>query len=181
MKQESTQKIFKRGEKILETRMTPIEKDEFSSEPLKKIAAELINVASNFGAVGFAAPQLGYPKRVMMIGMEFDNPRRPNLKQFPNTIFINPEVTYESPEKEEDWEGCASIDDILAYVSRSVFIKYKAQDLNGEYFEGELNGFIARVFLHELDHLNGILMSERATQIKARDATQAEVISMKSS
>lgn len=159
-------KIYKRGEEILTEVAEPVTPEEFVSGKLAEIVEQLETMAREVRAVGFAAPQIGHSKRVMTIGMEFDNPRRPNVKQFPNMTFVNPEITYASPETSDDWEGCASIDAIIALVSRHVTIRYKAQDPKGTPIEGELNNFAARVFQHEFDHLNGILMDTKAIETK---------------
>lgn len=177
---ETSIKIYKVGEPILTSRSMEVQPHEFGSGLISEIISKLLNIQKEIGAVGFAAPQIGYPKRVMMVGMEFNNPRRPNVTPFSNIIFINPEVTYFSEEMNEDWEGCASIDGLLAYISRPKTIRYRAQNLHGEYFNGELTGFAAHAFLHELDHLDGILMSTRALETKIYDPIKDVIISLKS-
>lgn len=174
-------KIYKQGDPILNKVAESVAPDEFNTENLQKIVDELKFISNEMRAVGFSAPQIGYSKRVMMIGMEFENPRRPNVLPFPNEVFINPEVTTTSPETTEDLEGCASLDDIVALVPRAITIQYKAQDLQGNPIEGELKGFRARVFLHEVDHLNGILMTapDRAISTKKVDDLKNKIISMK--
>lgn len=177
---ETSIKIYKVGEPILTIPSEEVLPEEFGSKLVSNIIEQLQIIEREIGAIGFAAPQIGYPKRIMMIGMEFDNPRRPNVKQFPNMIFINPEVIYESDEMTEDWEGCASIDGLLAYISRPKIIRYRAQDVIGEIFEGELTGFAAHAFLHELDHLNGVLMHTKAIKTKKYEPEKDIIVSLKS-
>lgn len=174
-----SRKIFKVGEEILTKPAEVVKPEEFISGKLQDIVNELNSIAREIGAVGFSAPQIGYSKKIMTIGMEFNNPRRPNVQQFPNMTFINPELTYCSPETNEDWEGCASFDKTLAYVSRPITIRYKAQDVSGNAIEGELKNFPARVFQHELDHLNGQLMNEKAIKLKEFDKERDVIINLK--
>jgi peptide deformylase len=171
-------KIYKKGEEILTAPVSPVTDEEFNSPELKEIAERLQAIQSEIGAVGFAAPQIGEAKRLMLIGMEFKNPRRPNVKEFPNMLFVNPELVSKSAEVDDDWEGCASVDMTLALVERSIHIAYKARDIHGNQISGELSNFPARVFQHELDHLNGVLMTEKAKEIKEVDPS-IKIISVK--
>ncbi len=180
MNKEQSLKIFKIGEEILQISAKSATQEEFASQEIANIVQALNFIARKISAVGFAAPQIGYSKRIMIIGMEFDNPRRPNVKQFPTMLFVNPEITFRSEDTAEDWEGCASFDITVAYIRRPVRIRYKAQDINGNPIEGELSNFPARVFQHELDHLDGILMDSRAIETKVFDKERDKIISMKS-
>lgn len=175
-----TPKIYKVGEDILVQAAEPVHEEEFNTTELTQIVEELNAIAKEIGAVGFAAPQIGYSKRVMTIGMTFNNPRRPNVQQFPNMTFINPELLSISEETAEDWEGCASFDMTLALVQRPVTIQYQAYRTDGTPFKGELKNFPARVFQHELDHLNGILMDSKAIETKEFDKERDVIISLKS-
>ena len=172
-------KVYKIGEEILNTVAEKVTKEEFGTAKLSEIVAELNSIGREMGAVGFSAPQIGYSKRIIIIGMEFNNSRRPNVNQFPNMTFINPELTETSEEMAEDWEGCASIDKTLAYVSRPISVGYKAQDEQGNIIQGKLKNFPARVFQHEIDHLNGELMDKKAIEIKEFDKERDVIISMK--
>ncbi|MFO1259149.1 MAG: peptide deformylase [Gammaproteobacteria bacterium] len=171
-------KIFKQGEEILTQPSAPIKENEFNSPELIELAEKLKSIQAEIGAVGFSAPQIGSSKRLMIIGMQFDNPRRPNVKQFPNMLFINPEITYSSVEQDDDWEGCASVDKTIALVDRSIHISYKARDVYGNQLNGELSNFPARVFQHELDHLDGVLMTDKAKEVKEVDPS-IKIISLK--
>ena len=179
MKPGATRKIYKVGEEVLTKVAEAVAPDEFGTEKLTRLIDELNTVAREIGAVGFSAPQLGHSKRLMTIGMEFNNPRRPNVQQFPNMTFVNPELTYVSPDTSEDWEGCASFDNRIALVSRPITIRYTAQDVKGKKLEGELKNFPARVFQHELDHINGKLMDGKAKETRLFDREKETIISMK--
>jgi peptide deformylase len=101
------------------------------------------------GGVGLAAPQVGHNVRVILILID-DKVQE----------MINPEVKWESPEKVIDEEGCLSIPGHYIDVERSKEIKLKFQTLNGKFKKWKLSGLEARVVLHEIDHLDGVLMTD---------------------
>ncbi|MBT3922748.1 MAG: peptide deformylase [Nitrospina sp.] len=125
--------------------------------PIENIDGELVTLAENMvettlaaPGVGLAANQIGLPWRmfVVNIGVETD---KENL-----VSVINPEITaMEGSELGE--EGCLSIPDVLAEVNRASQIEIKGYDLDGNEVRYEAEGYLARAFQHEMDHLNGIL------------------------
>lgn len=81
-------------------------------------------------------------------------------------IFINPEIMEYSKEVNEDWEGCLSVPNVSALIKRSNSIKVKFIDLNGNEVLNSYQGFKARVIQHEYDHLNGVLILDKAIKIE---------------
>ncbi len=73
------------------------------------------------------------------------------------TTFINPKITKFEGEIEEDYEGCLSVPDIYGKVPRYAKVRVKALDLSGKEFRVSAEGFLARIFQHEIDHTNGIV------------------------
>lgn len=110
---------------------------------------------------GLAAPQIGYPYRIIIFAVPDD----PKLKKFrtdlvqtmPKTIWLNPTYTPLSSEKRKDMEGCFSVEKYVGQVERYTHIAYSATTVDGKKISGEATGFLARVIQHEVDHLNGIL------------------------
>ena len=100
--------------------------------------------------VGLAAPQVGISKRIIVI----------STKGKPEG-FINPEIISRSWEKEKDREGCLSLPELWLNIWRSKKIKIIALNEKNGKIEIDANGFLARVFQHEIDHLNGVLFFER--------------------
>jgi peptide deformylase len=101
--------------------------------------------------VGLAAPQVGLPKRIILVDIGADGHGGvSNLK-----VYINPEITWKSAEETEWYEGCYSTDRVCGIVSRPTKIKLTAYTPTGEKIEEEYSGYIARIFQHEIDHLNG--------------------------
>jgi peptide deformylase len=116
---------------------------------------------------GLAAPQIGISKRIIVFATP-DTPAlriwRPDLSDvMGKTVWINPE--YEGVEQEgfhEDYEGCFSVEGIAGTVRRYKQIRYKAYMSNGEQIVGIVNGYLARLIQHEIDHLNGVLFTDIA-------------------
>ena len=106
------------------------------------------------GGVGLAAPQIGIPKRIAIIQHETNE-----------YILINPEVVEYSGNDTRE-EGCLSFPEIFAIVSRPSSVKIKTNDINGEVKFLEVEGYLARAFQHEMDHLEGKLFIDLLTPLK---------------
>ena len=101
--------------------------------------------------VGLAAPQVGISRRFFVTEAMDDKPR----------LFINPEIIETSQETVKGEEGCLSLPGVWANVERPLAIKIQAQDLKGKVFHFSAEGWLARIILHENDHLNGLLFVDR--------------------
>ena len=101
--------------------------------------------------VGLAAPQIGISRRFFVTEAVDDKPR----------VFINPEIIETSQETVKGEEGCLSLPGVWANVVRPYSVKVKAQDTTGKIFRLNAEGWLARIILHENDHLNGILFVDR--------------------
>lgn len=136
--------------------------EEFNTPPLDNLIKDMIDTMGyKNGAVGISAVQIGVLKRVIVIGYEDNNSRYSDTGNFPLTIMINPSFEIINDEVCEYNEGCLSVPDFRGIVVRSKKIRYKYQDVEGVVISGESDGFFARVFQHEVDHMNGILFPMR--------------------
>lgn len=109
--------------------------------------------------VGLAAPQIGIPKRIILVDMSVTEERK-NTGDL--SAFINPEIVWYSDVIEFGVEGCYSVDDhVDGSVPRSDKIIVRGYDAKGQFFERQFSGFQARIFQHEIDHLNGIRFPDR--------------------
>ena len=79
----------------------------------------------------------------------------------PLTVFVNPRIEVVDPEPAGYWEGCLSVPGLRGYVERPQFVRVTYQDLDGKSHVLELKGFLATVFQHEFDHLDGVLYIDR--------------------
>ncbi len=104
--------------------------------------------------VGIAAPQISESKRVIIMASR-PTPRYPSAPLMEPTVMINPGFEILSETREKDWEGCLSIPGIRALVPRYQEILIHYTDQQGGSVETQLSGFVARIFQHEVDHLEG--------------------------
>ena len=109
--------------------------------------------------VGLAAPQVGVPRRLFT----FDSGEE-------SGAYANPEIVWRSEEIQEGEEGCLSIPGVYFPVTRAMKVKVRAQDLDGSSIEHEAEGFLARIFQHEIDHLAGVLFVDRLEAEHRREA-----------
>lgn len=133
-------------------------------ESIKQLAQNLIDTvkdAKDPEGAGLAAPQIGVLKRVCVVRNFFTNPQNPNELISNEFILINPKVISESKETYLDIEGCLSIPDTYGTVERFNNIEVEAQNINGEKFIINAEGFFGRVIQHEMDHLDGILFTTK--------------------
>jgi len=135
----------------------------FDTQELHDLIQDMRDTMADYDGAGLAAVQIGVPLRVMIFGVDH-NPRYPEAESVPDTVLINPrfEVLDETPVR--DWEGCLSVPGMRGLVSRPAIIRYSGFDPLGKAIEREVDGFHARVFQHEYDHLNGILYPDRITE-----------------
>ncbi len=108
--------------------------------------------------VGLAAPQLGIPRRVILVDLGVDSSRS-ELGQL--HVYINPVILWKSEEMEIGREGCFSTGNLHAIVPRAAHVRIAAYDRSGCKIFEEHHGFTARIFQHEIDHLDGIRFPDR--------------------
>jgi peptide deformylase len=130
-----------------------------SDETRKIIAAMHCTLASTQG-VGIAAPQISESKQIIIVASR-PTARYPNAPLMPPTVMINPRFEALSEHKEKAWEGCLSVPSIRALVPRYTAIKIHYTDEQGNEQTADLNDFVARVFQHEFDHLEGKVFLDR--------------------
>ncbi|HET7320367.1 MAG TPA: peptide deformylase [Candidatus Saccharimonadales bacterium] len=102
--------------------------------------------------VALAAVQIDRLYKIVVVRNNYDDKTDQTF-----TAFINPEITKAEGEVVEDFEGCLSVPDVYGKVPRNDRVKVKALDENGKEFRVTAEGFLARIFQHEIDHTNGIV------------------------
>lgn len=137
------------------------------AEEIKTLIADMWETMEGADGVGLAAPQVGKSIRVLIVDGTLLSEDLPELKDFKRAM-INPVLLEESRETIEYNEGCLSIPDVNAVVERPKIIKisYYNQDLIK--IEETLDNFACRMVQHEMDHLNGILFTDRAAPIRRK-------------
>jgi peptide deformylase len=156
-----TMKIAQVGESVLKTPALKVEK--FNTE-LINFTNELLATMHEARGIGIAAPQVFDP-RALMIMEARPNERYPDSPEMQPMVLINPEILEQSGEIVKDWEGCLSVPGIRGLVPRESYVRVAYQDIEGEHQEIEWQGFLARVFLHEYDHLIGKTWLDRVESV----------------
>ncbi len=141
----AVQKIRKLGDPVLREKSKPVDKID---KNILKIVEDMIDTVSDeeISGVGLAAPQIGILKRIIVVynGEKFET-------------YINPEIKIIDNSLVKELEGCLSIYSVKTDVLRPKKILMKALNLKGKEVELEAEDIAARIFLHEVDHLNGVL------------------------
>lgn len=152
---------------------------EIGDKTIKRTAKQMLKEMYKTNGIGLAAPQVGLLKRLVVIDttyVEEDEDGRP-LKKNP-LVLINPVIVEHSEEKIDSNEGCLSLPGISVDVKRWAWVKVKCLDENYNEIEYMGDGLFGRCMQHELDHLDGITLFERAdpmTRIKALEAYKLAV------
>ena len=142
--------IVKFGDDVLNKKCRPVDKFD------RKLATLLDDMADTLyqaDGVGLAAPQVGILRRVVIIDVGEGLP----------------EILETSKETQTDAEGCLSNPGQYGLVERPMRVKVRAQDRHGNWYEKEGEGLLARAFCHELDHLEGVLFTSRASRMLSRE------------
>lgn len=138
------------GDPVLRTVAKPVKK--LSREVTELIDCMIASMEAANG-IGLAANQIGVPERICIA--------RHGGQTY---VLINPEVMWKDDETIEDIEGCLSIPHVQALVPRSIRLRVGAYDQRGNRFEIDAEGMLARILQHELDHLDGKLIIDRAVE-----------------
>ncbi len=148
---------------VLTTKTQKITKIGNEEKRLAKDLLDTLAVAKDPEGAGLAATQIGKSKRMCVVRDFFPNPAKPEEIAFEDYLLINPKIVSRSKETEIDYEGCLSIPDVYGKVERYSKIKVDALNINGDRIKLKAQGFLARVVQHEIDHLDGVLFTERVT------------------
>ena len=126
-------------------------------------AEKMIDLMRDAYGIGLAAPQIGASNRLFVY----------RVGSAPAIVLANPEIAWTSDTEETFEEGCLSLANVNVDVDRPVHVLVKGKDINGDDIRIEASGLEARVIQHELDHLDGILILDRASKDQRREALRA--------
>ncbi len=127
---------------------------------LQTFIDDLLATVAKEQGMGIAAPQVSVGKRIIILSPK-PNARYPYAPTMEPTVMINPELIWASSNTEKDWEGCLTVPGIRGLVPRHVGIRIRYHTRDDLLVESEYNGFLARVFQHEVDHLDGTVFLDR--------------------
>jgi len=151
-------RITRLGEPILRKALTPIRRP--ASAEIQRLIENMIVTMKKAKGVGIAANQVGVNQRIFIVAPE-PSARYPHAPSMPPLAMINPKVLSRSKKMQTDWEGCLSIPGLRAKVPRHHALEIEFTTRDGQRRRARLSGFIARIFQHENDHINGRVYLDR--------------------
>ena len=153
--------IRRLGDPVLRSRATEVDRFDDS---LKGQVSRMAGLMHDAFGLGLAAPQLGISQRLLVYRVGIDAPV---------IALANPELEWSSKDEETMEEGCLSLPGVTVDVDRSVHVRVRALDEHGEKRRVEASGLEARVILHEMDHLDGVLILDRTSRDQRKEAMKA--------
>lgn len=144
----------------LKTRSAPVEA---ITPEIRELAADMFDTMYYEKGIGLAAVQVGVHKRLVVVDVSWrDEDGTPGAQY----VFVNPEIVASSEEKNVYREGCLSLPEQFADVTRPGTVRVRYTDLDGNPQEQEFDGLMATCIQHEIDHLNGIIFVDHASSVK---------------
>jgi peptide deformylase len=144
------------GDPVLREKAEPV--GEVNQE-IKDLVSDMVDTLKKAQGLGLAAPQIGVAKRIFIVDLSAIDITG-SL-----TVFINPEILDTGDEQSDYEEGCLSFPGLYQKIARPATVKVRATDVDGNQFELEADGMLARAVLHEYDHLEGILFIDRMSPL----------------
>lgn len=161
-------KVFPRtqfGDPILRSKAKNVPLKFLKTVKFKKLTERMLYTMSRSNGVGIAAPQIDEPLKIAVMQMG-PTPTRPKSAKKGPIIIVNPRIIKYSRDKVFDWEGCLSFNYVRGSVPRSKKVTVEYRNEKGEKINEEATGMWARIFQHEIDHLNGVVYVDRMNGMK---------------
>jgi peptide deformylase len=136
---------------------------------LQTLIDDMLETMRDAPGVGLAAPQVGVSERVIVV--EYAEPEEVEEGEEPIEVepklyvMVNPEIVKATPETVIGVEGCLSVPLLVGEVERAEEVRIKSFNRRGQPMKLKADGWLARIFQHEIDHLNGVVFTDLATQI----------------
>ena len=154
-------KVARMGHPVLRQKARDLTPEEIRSPEVAALIGDMVETMHEYGGIGLAAPQVHRSLRLALIELGEDSDRYPDLGSLPLSVFINPKIQVLDETEQGFWEGCLSVPELRGLVHRPRKIKVSYVDRGGKAQSLEAEGFLATVFQHEFDHLDGALYLDR--------------------
>ncbi len=161
----AVKEVLRMGHPVLRQKAAPVSLGKLGSKWIQSLVTDLQDTLESVGGIGLAAPQIGVSYRVAIIRISGGPTRYGELSPVPLTVYINPTLKVLDEASQGFVEGCLSVPGLRGYVERPRRIRLHFRDLAGNSQEAEYSGFLATVFQHEFDHLDGLLFVDRMTNM----------------
>jgi peptide deformylase len=137
----------------------------FDTPELHALVADMFDTMRALNGAGLAAPQIGVNLRVVIFGFAASE-RYPDAEAVPETVLVNPLISFIGDDQEDGWEGCLSVPGLRGVVPRYLRLRYQGCDQFGKPIDRTVSDFHARVVQHECDHLDGVLYPMRVRDFR---------------
>jgi peptide deformylase len=154
-------KVARLGHPILRQRGRELTREEIQSPEMSRLIEDMVETMEEYGGIGLAAPQIHESISLAIVAFAEDNFRYPEMGESPLRVFFNPKIEVLDHSEQGFWEGCLSVPGLKGYVERPKKIKVTYLDVAAIERTIEAEGFLATVFQHEFDHLDGFLYVDR--------------------
>ncbi len=155
--------VARLGHPVLRQKAEPVDLNALvapGENELQRLIDDMVDTMRDEDGVGIAAPQVVRSLQIVIVEYR-TNERYPDQDEIPLTVFVNPVTTRSSDETSSFWEGCLSLKDLRGRVTRPREVTVEACSRQGEKMVVEVQGFLAVVLQHEIDHLHGIVFLDR--------------------
>lgn len=160
-----TLRLTQFGNPILRKKQKQVSGGFLCTKPFRDLVTSMFSAMHHARGVGLAAPQVG--KNMSLAVIQVGKTKlRPDVTPLPKTVVVNPKIISHSRGVEYDWEGCLSLEDVRGLVPRYKEITVEYEDVSGKKVLRKCEGFHARVFQHEIDHLSGVLYVDRMNDMR---------------
>ena len=148
-----------------------LEPEEIGSARIRGLVEDMLDTMHELGGIGIAAPQVSESLQLAIVEITEASDRYPDSTAFGLTVVVNPRITVLDQTEQAFWEGCLSVPDLRGIVHRPRKVRVDYTDLSNRAQSITVEDFVATVFQHELDHLQGALFVD-----KVRDPTTLSTI-----
>jgi peptide deformylase len=156
-------KVARMGHPVLRQPTRELTPEEIRSPQTRALVRDMIETMHEYGGVGLAAPQIHEPLRLAVLEVDAESARYPDQGEQPLLVVFNARVTVLDEARFGFWEGCLSVPGLRGYVERPRKVRVDYLDEQAQPRSIEAEDFIATVFQHELDHLDGVLYVDKVT------------------
>lgn len=145
---------------------------------LQTLIDDMIDTMRDAPGVGLAAPQVGISERLIVIEYAEPPEEGEEEKEVKPKLYVvaNPEIVKTSSEKVPGVEGCLSIPGLVGEVERFSMVQVKGLNRRGQPMKVKAEGWLARIFQHEIDHINGVVFPDLATRVWKPDPDEEETL-----
>ena len=156
-------KIVTLPEPVLRRKAHPVNRID---KNLQTVIDDMVETMRDAPGVGLAAPQIGLSERLIVVEY-YERDEDEEKENAPKKVWavVNPEIIKASEETLMGVEGCLSIPNLVGEVERHAMVHVKGLNRHGKPVKVKAEGWLARIFQHEIDHLNGVLFTDRATRV----------------